>query len=269
MAARTCRWSSIPVLPVLLLAAGLAACGSLQTQDAGPPRATESSTGVLELEYGDEGDRMSLCRPPGTDPAPVVVLLHGVTDDPSPEEHPQMLEWCSRLAEKGLAVAVPGYDPVVEGSQEARDQVAAAVAELRSTAEESRIDADRIALVGFSGGGQEWVRAAFDPRNGPVRALVGMYAVVEPIDGTPTGAGSLSARLRRHRVPTLLAVGAADVAPHVRESVELFRARSSGLEVTILEHAEAGHAFDLEPRDRRAEQIVAAVDDFLVRNLTR
>lgn len=247
-----------------------AGCGSTD-DEAGPGDGGEGgqddSSGVLVREYGDSGEELNVCRARSDRPGALVVLLHGVTTDASPKDHPGLMEWCDRLAGQGLTVAVPNYRPAVEGSPEATDQIAAAVAYVRAHADELRVAPGPIGLVGFSAGGQEWVRAASDRRNAPVGALVGMYALVEP-SGPPTAGGSLSAMLRERPVPTLLAVGAQDTAPGIRESFELFRQRGRGLAVRVLEHPDAGHAFDLAPRDARAEEIIGEVDAFLVSELT-
>ncbi|WP_043633383.1 alpha/beta hydrolase [Nonomuraea candida] len=133
-------------------------------------------------------------------PLPVVVFVHGgawrtgLRDDPGP----RLREWrpgpFARLVRAGFAVACPDYRLSGEACHPAqRDDLAAALAWLRTRATELCLDPDRTVLWGESAGGHLAALTALT-RPAGVRGCVTWYAPTE-LDPTSTDPGTFEARL--------------------------------------------------------------------------
>jgi dienelactone hydrolase len=245
----------------------LAGCGS--DPEPRPTSSGEDRLTTVRLPYGDAGGELDLYLPAtgAGQEAPVVLLVHGVAPDPDPASFAGFVDWGERLSAAGLAVAVPNLDVEATGGGAAPAQLEDVRAVLAEEADERGLDLDRTAVLGFSAGGRTAVATAFDAPWGPVDALALFYPLVEPLDSGADPATSLSARLRERPLPVLLAAGARDTAPGVRESVAAFRADPVAAAVTYLEHPDGAHAFDAFQRDEETERIVTTTVDFLVDEL--
>ena len=227
---------------------------------------------VVSFLYA-ENLAMDLYRPAsGSGPWPVVVLLHGVTRDPSPKDFGGLVGWGQALAASGVAAAVINYRPDdTLADPQGIEDVQAAVRLLREKSVELELDGSRLALLGFSAGGPSLITAAFDPANQPVRAVAGLYPVLDTtkIGGKTDVAATLLNEVEKRRTPVLLAYGADDTVPGVNSALPVLR-RSAATEqgrIRILTHQAGGHAFDVNNPDARSRAIIQQVLTFLTGRL--
>lgn len=217
---------------------------------------------VKELTPERDGP-VDLYVPASAAPVPAVVFVHGgplpAQVSPRPREWPMYRGYASLVASRGLAGVVVDhrlYDPGAYTA--AADDVAAAVERAR---QDPRMDADRVALWFFSGGGllsADWLGTP-PPY---LRVLAATYPVLAPIPGLPTeprfqpiealpGAGTLSIVLTRvgQEHPGIAATQAAFVEA----------ARDARLEV--IDVPDGHHGFDyLDDTDQSRAAIERAVD---------
>ena len=227
---------------------------------------------VVSLLYREDL-AMDLYRPAtGSGPWPVVLLLHGVTRDPSPKDFGGLVGWGQALAASGMAAAVINYRPDdTLADPQGIEDVRAAVQVLRDQAAELELDGTRLALLGFSAGGPSLATAAFDPANQPVRALAGLYPVLNTaeIGGETDVAATLVDQAEERDIPMLLAYGADDAVPGVNSALPLLR-RAPATErgqLRIVTHPAGGHAFDVNNQDARSRAIIQQVLTFLAGRL--
>jgi acetyl esterase/lipase len=227
---------------------------------------------VVSFLYS-ENLAMDLYRPAtGSGPWPVVMLLHGVTQDPSPKDFGGLVGWGQALAASGVAAAVINYRPDdTLADQQGIEDVRAAVRLLREKSAELELDGSRLALLGFSAGGPSLVTAAFDPANQPVGAVAGLYPVLDTtkIGGKTDVAATLLNDVRKRRTPVLLAYGADDSVPGVNSALPVLR-RSPLTErgqIRLVTHPAGGHAFDVRNPDARSRAIIQQVLTFLTGRL--
>jgi dienelactone hydrolase len=254
---------SIPAAVGAVVTAALMALTSL----AAPACAAEASAGedVLRKTFETAGsivargprDAMELRTesitltgelrlPRGVGPFPAVILAHGCMGNGYAEQ-----TWAPRLRAWGYATFVVdslagrGLKEVCSDFQKlyAIQRVPDVYGALRTLSAEPRIDAGRIALMGFSHGGittlsaaTNWARDAFAPPGQPrFRAFFPVYPYCNAI--VPEY-GAISAPLRIH-------AGALDdwtpAAPCVSLTAEL---RRHGFDAGTTVHAGAHHAFD-------------------------
>ena len=253
---------------VLVVAAlVLTSCGGSGSTTTPTPSA--SPTGPLTLTYAEDRELDLYLPPPGEDPAPVVVLLHGVAADPDLKALPAFADWADRLTARGMAVAVPNWRADVEGGPDGQADVRAVLELLDEQADDHGLDVRRRALFGFSAAGPGLVRAAYSDWAQPVSALVAFYAPLESDrPGAPT---SLSTQRRRTNapLPVLVAYGRQDTVPGVVESVPRLRRRDpTAGEVTVLVHPSGAHAFDvLQAEDPDTRRIVEHTVEWLAERL--
>jgi acetyl esterase/lipase len=227
---------------------------------------------VVSLPYRD-ALAMDLYRP-STGPGrwSVVVLLHGVTSDPSPKDNGGLVGWGQALAASGLAAAVINYRPdETVADRQGVEDVAAAISLLREQAADLRLDGSRLALLGFSAGGPSLATAALDPANEPVRAVAGLYPLLdtEKVGGDTDFAAALVSGAEERRIPVLLAYGAKDSVPGVNSALPALRrapATKRG-DLRIVEHEQGGHGFDVTMQDARSRAIIEQVLTFLTKEL--
>lgn len=137
------------------------------------------------------GKRMAsvLHLPDSRGRAPAVLMCHGFTGHKA-ESHRLFVHTARRLAQEGLAVL--RFDFLGSGDSEGlfeemtiRGEVEDALNALSFLREQPRVDANRIAMLGFSLGG--CVTALSQPRAGGVKTLVLWAPVSNPMRWMPTG----------------------------------------------------------------------------------
>jgi acetyl esterase/lipase len=231
------------------------------------------------LVYKREGDAellMDVYAPPSRQPharTPAVVFVHG---GPIPREMMAPREW-GVFASYGELAAASGLVGIVFNHRLhaytdyplAESDMKAAIAYLRSDADDLGVDGDRIAVWVFSGGGP---LAAWCLRERPphVRCLLAFYAILDVRHLLPPGADpELTARAHAFSpaahvknggasLPVLVARAGLD-APMINTSIDVFvrEALASNAPLDLLNHPQGQHGFDVLDDDRRSHDIIS------------
>jgi acetyl esterase/lipase len=204
---------------------------------------------TVEAVAPERRGRIDLYPPEATVPRPAIVFVHGgpIPADgvPTPRDWPVYRGYGSLAASRGVVgVTVDHRLHNTAGYRLAADDVAAAVRTVRA---DPRVDADRMAIWFFSGGGlllADWLRG---PRDW-LRCVALSYPLLAPLPGW-----TVDARFR----PTeaVAAAGALPIVltlvgrerPPIADTVEAFiaaaRACKARLDVVDVPHGR--HAFDV------------------------
>lgn len=211
-------------------------------------------------------DRIDLYLPDhAPEPAPAVVFVHGgpvpVDLTPTPREWPVFVGYASAVAGRGAVAAtvdhrLHGFDdyPV------AASDVAAAVEQVRR---DPRVDADRVAVWFFSGGGlllADWLRSP--------QPWLRCVAATYPLLGVPPGvefdsrflpAQALSDAGALPIVLTTVGRERPNLAAAVVEFVAA--AQEVGANLQIIEVPDGEHSFDCGPATEQAQAAVESALD--------
>lgn len=222
---------------------------------------------------------MDVYAPPGPSRArPAVILVHG---GPIPRIGAKnmgvFVSYGELLAASGF-VAVTFDHRFLTPAQlpDAGRDVKDLVAHVRENADSLGVDAERLALWVFSGGGP-FLAAPLLERPAWLRAVVAYYAVLDlerPPAGTDDG---LSAEQRRNfsairglgesarNAPPILVARAGLDNPWLNDGIERFvqAAFESGATLDLLNHPEGRHGFDILDDDPRSKQIIRRTLEFL------
>jgi acetyl esterase/lipase len=233
---------------------------------------------VVYKTAGDQPLHMDVYSPVGpTRPRPAVLLVHG---GPLPKLGAKDMgvyhSYGAILAASGfVAVAFDhrflGPDRLVDAGQDVADLVA----HVRANAAALGIDADRIAIWAFSGGGP-FLAAPLRERPPWLRALVAYYAVLD-LRQPPLGVDSgLSPELRERcspvaalgdarSAPPLLVARAGLDHPWLNGGTDRFvqEALAKGATLDLLNHPDGRHGFDILDDDARTREILRRTLDFL------
>jgi acetyl esterase/lipase len=214
-------------------------------------------------------DRVDLYPPSSSQPRPAIVFVHGgpvpAGLTPTPREWPVFRGYASLAAARGyVGVTVdhrlhhPGAYP------DAADDVAAAVELARA---DPRVDADRVALWFFSGGGPlaaDWLRA---PKPW-LRCVALTYPLLAELPGFGLDARFRPVEAAATTVPVVLTrVGLEN--PVIAATVEAFveAARTGATPLTVVDVPNGHHSFDMldDTDESRAavEQAFTAVEAHL------
>lgn len=232
-----------------------------------------------ELEPERTGS-VDLYVPSGDGPFPAVVILHGgpLPPDlrPTPRDWPVYRGYGALLASRGLVAAVVDHrlhvlqqaDGVVLDYPTAADDVTAAVDAVRA---DPRVDAERIVVWFFSGGGllcAGWLRepAAW------LRAVALTYPVLAPLPGWPVDPRFRPVEAVGEQAPRQVPIVLTRVGlekPQIAETVARFLAAAdaAGRSVEIVDVPHGQHSFDvLDHTDESREAVqrmVAQVEKLL------
>ncbi len=225
-----------------------------------------------EVERERSG-RADLYAPQGEGPFPAVIFVHGgpipADMQPTPREWPVYRGYGSLLASQGVfAVTVDHRLHVVPGPEGPRFDLATAAQDIADAVEtvrhHPRVDADRIVLWFFSGGG---LLSADPLRERPkwLRGLALTYPVLEPLPGWPVDSRyrPLSAITEPGpAVPPIVLTRVGLEKPDVAATVARFLAvaKDSGVLVEVIDVPNGHHSFDvLDHTDESRDAVEAAV----------
>ncbi|HSQ60900.1 MAG TPA: hypothetical protein VLT84_10805 [Acidobacteriota bacterium] len=202
-------------------------------------------TGIVYADAGGRSLRLDFFRPAtaASKPAPVVLFVNGVGADQPPLRRWGIYQsWGRLVAASGMAAVT--YDARRDAP---REDLAAAVAHLRSNPARYGIDADNLALWACSANLPHGSWYALDPANAHVKAAVFYYGVID------------TTHLRTD-LPVLVARAGLD-ATGLNASLNAFVARAINL-------PNGRHAFDLVDPEETSRDVVRATLAFLRANLS-
>jgi dienelactone hydrolase len=218
--------------------------------------------------YNDELE-LDLYRPAAATAVPVVVFVHGVSDNTEMKSFGPFSDLARNLTVAGVASVVPNFRPDDSSAlrQGTRD-LADVLAFVNSEGPALGLDAGRFAVAGFSAGGPYAIHLACHAKGGPARALALFYA---HLDGYPWADPKTPADYRIRtcvnaapETALVAAVGREEGIPGIRESVE-----QAPSQVEVLWHPTGGHGFDFLSQDDESAEIVRRVTDVLVAALDK
>ncbi len=245
-----------------------------------PLRATRSRYGVpvenathlnpfvvsIEPRPAERHGAVDLCLPDTEGPNPAIVFVHGgpvlAEQRPTPRDWPVFRGYGSMVAERGaVGVTVDHRLHCLADYPRAADDVAAAVELARA---DPRVDADRVALWFFSGGGplmSDWLRTPPEW----LRCVAATY----PVLAMPPEVGP-----RFQPAQAVAEAGALPIVltrvglerPLIAATVEAFvtAAQACGARLEIIDVPNGQHSFDLlDHTDESREAVERAVDTVL------
>ena len=244
----------IAALANVIVALLLIGCAMVPAREV--PALPGDAAGILSFRI-DDGVTLTgeLALPDGNEKVGAIVLMHGCSGLPTRSVsvwQPLLLSWgyatlvVDSFGGRGLR-GVCGNALRLTGAERIPDAYGA----LALLARHPRIDASRVALMGFSHGGiatlgaaSTWARQRYAPREGPVfRAFVPFYPYCNAI--VPEMAQGIAAPVRVH-------IGELDDWNPARPCVELGAlARALGYDFRVTVYPGARHGFDavgLPPR---------------------
>lgn len=256
---------------ILLILPATTVAASAQDQDPPAPIATEPQEAPIELPHVDfpslDGHTTliaHLFRPPGDQPRPAVVMLHGCSGllRKNGRFRPIYRVWARTFLDKGYVVLVVdsatsrGFGETCSRSEARRtmwrDRPKDAYAALQYLQAQPFVKADRVALVGWSQGGGVVLLTVSDRSIGrPVQlasdfaAAVAFYpgACAEKWQTQPFTA--VAPQSWATHIPLLVLFGEDDTWTQLKPCEEfLATAKARGSAIELKTYAHAVHAFD-------------------------
>jgi acetyl esterase/lipase len=240
-------------------------------------------TNLKYRETGEPHQLMDVYVPPQTARdarLPAVVFIHGSVPPGAPAKDMGVFRSWGRLAAASGMVGVTfthrlGFPkPVLE---QAASDVSAAVEYVRANADALGVDKDRICLVAFSGGGP-MLSAALRERPAYVRCLAAFYAFLDIQQSEPHRAHETAETLKNFSpvthltaatTPFFVARAGRDEVPALNDSIDRFarEALARNAPVTVFNHPQGVHAFDILTDDERSREIIRAALAFMQTHL--
>jgi acetyl esterase/lipase len=226
---------------------------------------------------------MDVYSPPGpARPRPAVILIHG---GPIPRTGAKnmgvFVSYGELLAASGLIAITFDHRFLAAGRiTDAAGDVADLLAHVRKSAGSLGVDADRLALWAFSGGGP-FLAASLRERPKWLRAIIAYYAVLDLQQPTPGDDSGISTELRRtfsavdalgqsaRSAPPMLVARAGLDNPWLNGTIDRFieKGLNGGAALDVLNHPDGRHSFDILDNDVRSKQIIRRTVEFLRDNL--
>jgi dienelactone hydrolase len=209
---------------------------------------------VVYKRDGAAALRMNIYAPArlsGDARVPAVFFVHG---GPIPEQLTPPTRWGVFISYGELAAAAAlvgvtfNHRLYAPGDYErSQTDVAAAIDYVREHAPELNVDAERIALWYFSGGGP-LLKAVLRDRPSHVRCVLAFYAYLDKRDVRARGGG----------LPMFIARAGLD-QPLINESIDAFvqEALAGNVPLELMNHPAGRHGFDILDDDERSREIIA------------
>lgn len=225
---------------------------------------------------------MDVYRPASASTGPPVVLLGGPPAFDAGKASGQKIGWGQLIAARGMAAAVFDIrsDNFQATPRDPAEDVAAAIAFLRSEGGDLGLDPDRMCTFGFSIGTAPWhLWATMREPQDFIRCNVVYYGPLDfqapEFQMDPALADEFSALtyLRRDGpriAPMFIAKALQDRFEGINQSIDRLTALAGELNapVTLIEHREGVHGFDLQTPGARTIEIMEATLDFLETSLS-
>ncbi|HEY4817644.1 MAG TPA: alpha/beta hydrolase [Candidatus Acidoferrum sp.] len=237
------------------------------------------------LKYGDVDNPfllMDIYTPPSLSnnaPLPIVVFIHGAAGAQyKPKDWGLFQSWGRLIAAAGMVAVMfthrLGYPKPLLA--EAALDVNNALDYVRSHADSFKADANRIALVAWSGGGP-LLSIAMRDRPPFVRCLVALYAYLD-IQQSPShvenetpeslkifSPTSYLQEAPSAMVPVFVARAGQDEIPMMNDSIDRFLAAAvaANAPLTFMNHPVGEHGFDNQDDGNRSREIIRAALTFL------
>lgn len=242
----------------------------------------ERVTVKSNLKYVATGEPhmlMDVYVPPGlakSERRPAVLFIHGSVPPGSPAKDMGVFRSWGQLAAVSNMVGVTfthrlGFPkPMLN---EAAADLNAALNYIRTNADELNIDKDRICLAVYSGGGP-LLSVALRDKPAYVRCLVAFYAFLDIQQSEPHRAHESAETLKSFSPITYLTSDAAplfiaraglDAVPTLNDSIDRFiqTAMTRNASITVVNHPQGLHAFDIQNDDERSREIIEAALTFM------
>lgn len=215
-------------------------------------------------------ERYDVYAPPGDRERPAIVFMHGLYPaelQPTARDWPTYIGYGATATTRGatgIVLDVPLHDP---GDYPAIARtVAAAIEDARR---EPTVDADRVAVWAFSGGGLlsgYWLR---EPPSW-LRCLALSYPVLAPLPGWQVDAAYQPIDALESPAPPIVLSRAGQDVPEVAATVPPFlgRAGELGVHVELIDVPEGQHGFDSLDHTDASRDAVHAGFDAVLRHLT-
>lgn len=207
----------------------------------------------------------------GDQPAAAVILVHGGPVPPNlrtcPKDWGLFHSFGRLLGASGLAAVTFnhrffGLDKILDAQADIGDLIA----HVQSNAGTLGVDADRLCLWFFSGGGvflADFLRET--PAN--LRCVVAYYAVLHA--SVPQFSAAAQISETQGRIPPMLIARAGLDAPALNEGIDHFvqQALKKNATIDLLNHATGQHGFDGRDDNERTRDILRRTVDFIRSNL--
>jgi len=197
--------------------------------------------------------------------APAVFFVHGgpiAADFVPPTQWGVFVSYGELAAASGLVGVTFNHRLfAVTDYERAQSDVAAAIEYVRSHAAELNVDADRIALWYFSGGGPLMARMLSD-RPDHVRCLLAFYAYLQP--------AATQVRSKGTGLPIFVARAGLD-QPMINDTIDQFvpEALAGNALLDVMNHPAGRHGFDILDDDDRSREIIARAVAFAQAHVRR
>jgi DNA-binding beta-propeller fold protein YncE len=246
---------------------------------APPPAGSVRSTRLSGEEGAAESPAVELFRASrGTEPLPLVVLLHGRTNyEWSPLTWGGLRSWATFLAGNGFSVALVEHrlGSMPESLDPADHDVAGVLEQIRAGADEFDIDPDRVCLLSVGGGSAlvapylaeppSWLRCAamFSPHAALEPPAIWDWALEAP---EARERHTLTGRVTASTPPLFLAIGLEDRSALTGPFETLVEeAAQVGIQVEVARHSSGGAEFERLAPGAESRAILSRLVEFLLR----
>ena len=240
-----------------------------------------------DIAYGaaDRGLRFDAYYPPHETSDgrwPAVIIAAGYPETREPRATPLSYKQIGWTVSMCQLIAVSGMVAIAYTNREPAADLARLIEHIHESAASLRIDPARIGIMAVSGNVPTALTTVMQDASRPPACAVFGYGCLLDLDGATDvadtarqfgfanpGAGRTFAELRRD-VPLLIGRAGRDQFPAMNASIDRFIRQGliENLPMTIVNHAEGAHAFDLFEDTRASRDIVRQTLQFLRQHLT-